>query len=50
MNIIIVSAVTAIALFVIYILSSKEDKKMNEKLVPRGKVEEYCVGEKNRRR
>ena len=50
MNIILVLILTAIVFFVIYILSSKEEKKINEKFAPRGKIEEYCAVEKDRRR
>ena len=50
MNIIIVLVLTTIVFFVIYILSSKEERKINERFTPRGKVEEYCAGEKDRRR
>lgn len=49
MNIVIVLVLTAIVLLVIYILSSREQKKINEKFAPRGKVEEYCAVEKDRR-
>ncbi len=40
----------AILLFIIYILSSKENRKTQSKYEPRGKLEEYCANEKNRRR
>src|SRR3989338_5064915 len=50
MNIVIVLVLAAIVFFVIYILSAREQKKMNEKFATRGKVEEYCAGEKNRRK
>lgn len=50
MSIVIVLVLTAIVLFVIYILSSKEQKKISEKFALRGKVEEYCDVEKDRRR
>lgn len=50
MNIVIVLVLAAIVFFVIYILSSREQKKVNEKFAPRGKVEEYCAVEKDRRR
>ncbi|MDD5311379.1 MAG: PilZ domain-containing protein [Candidatus Omnitrophica bacterium] len=50
MNIILVCVLTAVVFFVIYILSSREDRKINEKYATRGKVEEYCAGEKERRR
>lgn len=39
----------AILLFVIYILSTKEDKKTRAKYEPRGKVEEYWSGKERRR-
>ena len=50
MNIIIISVFVAIALFFIYLFTSKEDRKISEKFATRGKVEEYCAGEKDRRR
>ena len=50
MNIMIISVFIAIVLFLIYILSLKEERKISEKFAPRGKVEEYCAGEKDRRR
>jgi len=50
MNIVIVLVVTAIVFFVIYILSSREQKKISEKFAPRGKVEEYCAVENDRRK
>ncbi|OGX27394.1 MAG: hypothetical protein A2879_04565 [Omnitrophica WOR_2 bacterium RIFCSPHIGHO2_01_FULL_49_10] len=50
MNIVIVLVLAAIVFFVIYILSAREQKKMNEKFATRGKVEEYCAGEKDRRK
>lgn len=50
MNIVLVSVLAAIVLFVIYILSSREDKKISEKYANRGKVEEYCAVEKERRK
>lgn len=40
----------AVLLFIIYILSSKEEKKTKAKYEPKGKLEEYCVDEKDRRR
>lgn len=50
MNIVIVLVLAAIVFFVIYILSSREQKKISEKFTSRGKVEEYCSVEKDRRR
>lgn len=50
MNIVLVLILTAIVFFIIYILSSREQKKISEKFATRGKVEEYCAGEKDRRR
>ena len=50
MNIIFIFILAAIVFAVIYILSSKEEKKISEKFAPRGKVEEYCLGEKDRRK
>ncbi|MDP3786958.1 MAG: PilZ domain-containing protein [Candidatus Omnitrophota bacterium] len=40
----------AVLLFIIYIISSREEKKAKSKYEPRGKLEEYCANEKNRRR
>lgn len=40
----------AVLLFIIYILSSQEEKKAKSKYESRGKLEEYCVNEKDRRR
>ncbi len=50
MNLVIVLILAAIVFFVIYILSSREQKKISEKFAPRGKVEEYCTVEKDRRK
>ena len=50
MNIVLVSILAAIVFFVIYIISSREEKKRSEKFVPRGKVEEcYAVGKDRRK-
>lgn len=40
----------AVLLFIIYIISWREEKKTKAKYEPRGKMEEYCANEKNRRR
>lgn len=50
MNIVIVLIIAAGVFFVIYILSLKEDRKENEKYVPRGKIGEFCAGENDRRK
>ncbi len=39
----------AILLFVIYILASKEERKIRSKYEPRGKLEEYCASGHDRR-
>ena len=39
----------AILLFVIYILSSREEKRMKKKYEPKGKLEEYWSGKERRR-
>ena len=46
----IISVFIAVALFFVYILTLKEERKISEKFAPRGKVEEYCAGERDRRR
>lgn len=50
MNIMIISVFAAIVFFLVYILTSREERIISEKFATRGKVEEYCAGEKNRRR
>lgn len=50
MNIVLVSVLATIAFLAIYVLFSKEQKRISEKFAPRGKVEEYCAGEKDRRK
>lgn len=40
----------AVLLLIIYNLSSKEERKARSKYEPRGKLEEYCADEKDRRR
>ena len=40
----------AVLLFIIYIVSSREEKNAKSKYEPRGKLEEYCANENNRRR
>lgn len=50
MNIVFISILAAVVFFVIYILSSIEQKKINERFATRGKVEEYCASEKDRRK
>lgn len=39
----------AIVLFVIYILSTKEEKRTKDKYAPKGKVEEYWSGKERRK-
>jgi c-di-GMP-binding flagellar brake protein YcgR len=41
---------TIVLLLVIYVIYSREEKKEKSKYKPHGKLEEYCVNEKNRRR
>lgn len=50
MAIIIVSVLAAGALFIIYILSSKEDRAISDKYALHGKVEGYYSGSPERRR
>lgn len=40
----------AVLLFIVYIISLREEKKAKSKYEPRGKLEEYCANEKDRRR
>ncbi|MFA4982515.1 MAG: PilZ domain-containing protein [Candidatus Omnitrophota bacterium] len=50
MTIILVSILAAGVLFVIYVLSSKEDRDINDKYALHGKVEGYYSGSPERRR
>jgi len=50
MNIVLVSVLAGVTFFLIYIVFSREQKKISEKFAPRGKVREYCAGEKDRRK
>lgn len=50
MGIILISILAAVVLFVIYVLSSKEDKDVNDRFAPRGKVEGYYSGGAERRK
>ncbi len=44
------SVFLVVLLLIIYVISSREEKKSRSKYEPRGKLEEYCADENNRRR
>lgn len=50
MNIILVLILTAAVLFVIYLLFSREDKQIRDGHAPKGKIEGYYEGSRDRRR
>lgn len=50
MGIIIVFVITAAVLLAIFILSSREEKEIEEKHAPHGKLEEYYPGIRDRRK
>lgn len=50
MTIAFVLILIALVLFVVYTLFSGEEKKINEKSAPRGKIQEYCAEGKEERR
>lgn len=50
MNLILISLLAVAVLFIIYVLSSREDREIKDKCAPRGKVEGYYSGGSERRR
>lgn len=50
MSIILISILAAVVLFVIYVLSSREERDITDRFAPRGKVEGYYSGGPERRR
>jgi c-di-GMP-binding flagellar brake protein YcgR len=50
MNIILISILAAVVLFIIYVLSSREDRDIKDRFAPHGKVEGFYSGGSERRK